>query len=55
MIILFMRHKSRFLESVHVMDDLKTVDTWKKSIVEKGRGALGTFLFSSGWNTIVES
>ena len=38
MIILFKRHKSRFLESVHVMDDLKTVDTWKKSNREKRRG-----------------
>ena len=37
MIILFMRHKSRFLESVLVMDDLKNGDTWKKSNREKGR------------------
>ena len=37
MIILFKRHKSRFLESVHVMDDLKNGDTWKKSNREKRR------------------
>ena len=45
MIILFMRHKSRFLENVHVMDDLKNEDTWKKSNREKGRRLQVPFSF----------
>ena len=45
MIILFMRHKSRLLENVHVMDDLKKEDTWKKSITEKERRLQVPFSF----------
>ena len=45
MIILFKRHKSRFLESVHVMDDQKTKTRGRKAIEKRGGGSRHLSLF----------
>ncbi|MGN1177900.1 MAG: hypothetical protein ACI4SI_02540, partial [Candidatus Ornithospirochaeta sp.] len=45
MIIIFMRHKSRLLESVHVMDDQKTETHGRKALQKRGGGSRYLSLF----------